>query len=811
METLLSKNPERSLTSPEEWDSLIDNPFNIGPFSRSIKADDWWVVTGMHVKLPDALAGRPAGTGKLLVCADTISIGKPGATQINCNDWSDVFLIGASVNQYNGCTFHRDLERSQGRFRIAVCGRTSEHFSPPDSRWVITTAVEGQDRDSFDMGDGRRPVQTEVYRWYTARSYKTSARQDPLPVSGAGFDACRTFLARLLLTAQSLFNAKRTADAYRLLDRLEAILAMGPGAASWQEVAAQCAATREMMQPPLPGSDHVPYLSPDVYGGVAGGYGPALKAYADTFQQFVNRAFNVEERKRAAQLMLDERADAIKFQELVNKQLTENFRIAGDNAAKAEASIKSQQGRVQQAEQTFQAGLRAWQKAKEREAAMAIAGAVFSFVSGIASTFAGNPAGAAGAAEAVAKAATTAQKLADLMKKLAKIVQVVAKIVMMCKEIADAAARIGNAKDFADRLTNVRREAESGGLAEAPSAAAYWDQLWLEVETLLTPAVGEGIGGAAEYLKELKVMIIYGRALTTAQAALPPIAQELARAALLAELAKRQQDAVAREISTLQAGQATPVLAAADLWLRHRSVQRSVLTALQNFDAAHRYWALTDERPQRDPSRSITDLAGDLLEVADIKARQQRALESFNPRPQDFTHESYAVPPSAVADLLRDGRFALRFTPDSGPLEGWGRVGRVRVDEIAVWIDWLPGKRPPSGKAEFTIRTDGSYYDQRVEANKLKTFQFAAAPVNLTFRYDPARAEQDRDKSVNIRARVAEDFRAAYSEPTLFTEWQVSLPKGGGGALSREALQGAVAGITLEFSGKYIKDKDRFF
>src|SRR5215212_6082934 len=108
-ETLMDNHTERSLAGPEEWDSLIDNPFNIGPFSRSAKADDWWVITGMHVKLPDALAGRPAGTSKLLVCADTISVGRAGATEINCNDWSDVLLIGASVIQYNGCTFQRDL------------------------------------------------------------------------------------------------------------------------------------------------------------------------------------------------------------------------------------------------------------------------------------------------------------------------------------------------------------------------------------------------------------------------------------------------------------------------------------------------------------------------------------------------------------------------------------------------------------------------------------------------------------------------------------------------------------------------------
>ena len=110
---------------------------------------------------------------------------------------------------------------------------------------------------------------------------------------------------------------------------------------------------------------------------------------------------------------------------------------------------------------------------------------------------------------------------------------------------------------------------------------------------------------------------------------------------------------------------------------------------------------------------------------------------------------------------------------------------------------------------EFTLRTDGDYYDQRVASGGVKPFRFNGARVNLTFRYDPDEADRGREQSINIRARVAEDFRAFYTEPTMFTEWQFSLPKGGGGAINREALQGAVSGIKLEFNGKYIKDPDR--
>jgi hypothetical protein len=802
---------------PDDWDSLIDNPFNIGPFSRSMKADDWWVITGMHVKLPEAMADRPAGTNKLLVFADTISVGISGAREIKLDGLSEVLLIGDTLNRSNDSTFYRNMLNGNETFRIAIFGR-----NPPINPNRFFFRIEGGTREGrillpgafswYDM-DVQRPAQIEFYFRGPVDGYPHlehyGTRTLPLPNFGPGFDACRAFLARLLLTAQSLFDAKRTDDANRLLDRLEnTLIALNPGVASWQELAAQVAATREMFQPQLPGSDRVPYLSPAVYGGVAGAYGPALKAFADTFQQFVNRTGDIDQRKRAARLILDERADAIRFQALVTKQLTDNLNIATDAVSRAQTSMESQKGRVDEAEKAFNSGLRAWRTQQERQAAMAIAGAVFSFVGSVGKIFAGNPAGAAdaaAAAAAAAKAATTIQKLVELMKKLSKLLQLIAKIVKMSLEIVAASDRISNAKEFAGRMANLEREAESGGLDDAPSASAYWDQLWVEVETALAPAVDERVHGADVYLKELKVMVIYGRALTSAQAAIPPIAQEMARASLLAELAKRQHEAVAKEVEILQAGQPASAMAAVALWLSHRSVQRAMFTVLQDFDASLRYWALTVERPQRNPFRPIKDLAGDLLEIADVQASFQRAVASFDPKPQDFERERFTVPETAVADFLRDGSFALRFTPDFGPVAGWGNVGRVRVVAVAVRVIWNKDKRPEEGKMELTIRTDGDYYDQRVVSGEVKPFRFIGSRVNLTFRYDHVL------QVITTPAAVSKDFRAFYIDPTLFTEWQFSLPKKED-IIDREALkalQGAVKGIELEFSGTFIKDADR--
>ena len=806
--------------SLDAFDSLIDNPFNIGPFKRATKAEDWWVITGMHVRLPEALADRPDGTGKLLVFADTISVGSSGENKIGFGNLSEVLLVSETLHMADGALAHRDMLEHKESFRLTVFSRNPtpgkefvvsiaggsrliRHSETTEHRWANDhVRAPSQVEFHFSLPVGLRPEDRRGH----------AHRQLPMPDAGPGFDACGEFLARVLLTAQSLFDAGNPADANLLLGRLEALLALNSGVASWQGLQAQCVATREMFLPQLPGPDRVPALTSAVYGDVAVSYGPALEGFVNKFDQFMDRSANIEQRRQAAMLMLRKEDNAIRFQTFVIGQLEKNLKDAMMDLDKAQASMRSQSENVEEAEKVFRSGLGQWQRERKLEAELAIAGAVISAVVGIAKIFAGKPADVAGVAAQAAKAGQIIAKIAVTLAKLEKILKSVWRLVEMIREILPAASRRMNAGALAARMGDVRREADAANLDGAPSESAYWDQFWLQVEEALATPIGEGVRGASEYLKQMKVLIIYGRAMTAAQTAIAPIAQELAQANLLATLAEEQHKATAQQIRALEAG-VPPSLLAASLWARHRSVRRAVFAALQDYDAAYRYWTLDVERQPPNPSRPIADMVGDLLDIADLKLSVQRALESFHPRPQDFRRASFELPAAEVANFLRDGSFALRFTPDFGPLAGWGRVGRVRVNEVAVWIIWADDRREKKPRpVEFTVRTDGVYHDQRVESGDIKEFRFIGSRVEQTFRYDPAR-EGEREKSIIVPAKVAEDFRDQFSEPTLFTRWQFSLPQHNGkiDPEALKALQGAVKGIELEFSGNYIKDAERFF
>lgn len=829
-----------------DWDAIIDRAGPVGPLERVIRPAHWWQVhIGMHVKLVDVLRladqGAIAGFShyRLLVFADTVDARLDPAAIIDI-DWLDCVVIIARRLLTNATLSFRS--RSSW-----LLGNYVRHVEPANVKMQLTRLVNWRDgeveRTSTLTGDLDDPLAPQVtfadFKYEGLHEVKMLPFQAlPMDFSLMPMAACRSLLERMLLAAQELGAQGKGELALELCGRLREMLALllaaqgnsalppeiynrlceamslVPDRTDWQPLALASANLHELLQPVRLSSDQLPYLSASFYGDLAKEHIPALQAYATDYSRMADRSFELEARKQAARRILGEKVDATAFQQLIAAQLSENLRLATTNVKRAQDAIEPQSANVSRAEGAFKAGLEAWKAAKEAEAAWAIVGAVFTFVSSVGSMFAGNASGAAGAAKAATDVASTASKLAEIMKKLVKVGQAIEKIVKMCLAIVAAAEKIADAGKFANDLAAISRESMTDDAKGAPSAAAQWDQLWLEVETQLAPAIKEGVGGAEEYLKELKILVIYGRALTTAQAVLPPLIQELARNRLQLEIASRQHDAVASEIAGLQQHQVLSNQAMHVLWGNYRRVQRLLLIALYQFDAAWRYWALDDTTVVRDDYRGITDLAGDLRAIADLKQMQARALEGFKPAPQEYRRAPYAIPAARREALLSGQRIGLRLSPADSPLSGWGQSSRVRVTEIHVWVEWVPGKRPSRGVIEFTVRTDGVYDDRRLMGRESKSFHFHGAPLDLTFRYDLAGTPMDQPgDAVRVRAAIAEEFRMSYSEPTLYTDWILSTPKvapGDTDTLDIGKLKADIAGIRVEFSGTYIKDPDRF-
>lgn len=807
-----------------DWDAVIDNPYHAGPLPRVSRAGNWWLVVGMRLGLDDALR-RVAGVktereneDRLLIFADTITAQHAADAPILCREFEHIVVMARRLEAGTQLLLEKrgwEITFRLGFYVGALSPTTQELSVERWMKWNDSSWVVHEVRGKTDLPNPLTPRQVMVSTYPLDEKKPLPFTQEAIDLNALPLPACNALLERMLFAAQALGMEGKGGLALDLLSRMEGLIALVPDHSAWQAASLGCRSALELLRPVRFDPDQVPYLSASFYGDIARDHVPALQAYAGTFARLSDRSYDLAARKQAAKLVLGEKDDANAFQKLVGQQLAENLRLATANIKRAQDSIEPQSGNVRRAEAEFKRGMDAWKAAKEREAAFAIVGAVFTFVSSVASMFGGNASGAAGAAKAAADVANTAAKLAEIMKVLVKVGQAIEKIVKMCLAIVAAVDKIDNAKKFADDLSALTRETMSDDAKGAPSAAAYWDQLWVEVETQLAPAIKEGVGGAEEYLKELKILVIYGRALTTAQTALPPLVQEIARAKLQTEIARRQHDAVAREIESLKKEETLSGQAMAVLWGNYRSVQRSLLVALTQFDAAYRYWALSDALPARDNHRGIADLAGDLVAIANLKNMQARALESFNPPPQPYTRQKYALPAHACEALLKGVRVDLRLMPTRGPLSTWGRVSRVRVNEIYVWVEWAEGQRPRKGEIEFTVRTNGAYDDRKLVQGQPKEFHFHGVPVNLSFRYDLAGLPADQPGDcIRVRAAIAEDFRTSYSEPTLYTDWILSSPKVEAGdteTIDLTKLKSAITGIRLEFAGTFIKDPDKVF
>ncbi|WP_158549403.1 hypothetical protein [Lysobacter silvisoli] len=807
-----------------DWDAIIDNPYHAGPLVRVSRAGNWWLVVGMRLDLADAIQ-RPGriktereNEDRLLIFADTVTAQHAADAPILCHEYEHIVVMARRLEagaqlllEKRGWEVVFRLGFYVGYLSPATLKRSVERWM----RWNDPQWGQHEVRGKTDLPNPLVPRQVKVSTYPLDEKKPLPFFEEAIDLSALPLPACKALLERMLFAAQALGMEGKGEQSLELLSRMEGLIALTPDVAAWQDVALGCRSAQELLRPVSFDPNQVPYLSASFYGDLAKEHVPALQAYAGTFARLSDRSYDLAARKQAAKQVLGEKDDANAFQKLVGQQLAENLRLATANVKRAQDCIEPQSSNVRRAEAEFKRGMDAWKAAKEREAALAIVGAVFSFVSGVASMFGGNAAGAAGAAKAAADVASTAAKLAEIMKVLVKVGQAIEKIVKMCMAIVAAVDKIDNAKKFADDLSAITRETLSEDAKGAPSAAAHWDQMWVEIETQLAPAIQEGVGGAEEYLKELKILVIYGRALTTAQAALPPLVQEIARSKLQTEIARRQHDAVAREIDALKKEQTLSGQAMVVLWGNYRAVQRSMLVALTQFDAAYRYWALSDVLPARDNHRGIADLAGDLVALADLKKLQARALESFNPPPQPYTRQKYALPAHACQALLKGERVDLRFTPTYGPMANWGRISRVRVNEIYVWVEWAEGQRPKQGEVEFTVRTNGAYDDRRLVQGQMKEFHFHGVPVNLTFRYDLAGTPPDQPGDcIRVRAAIAEDFRTSYSEPTLYTDWVLSSPKveaGDKDTVDLTQLKAAIKGIRVEFAGTFIKDPDKAF
>jgi hypothetical protein len=114
-------------------------------------------------------------------------------------------------------------------------------------------------------------------------------------------------------------------------------------------------------------------------------------------------------------------------------------------------------------------------------------------------------------------------------------------------------------------------------------------------------------------------------------------------------------------------------------------------------------------------------------------------------------------------------------------------MDRARVTRVQALIHGIDVAK----MLKVSIRTSGVYADQY----KKQKFSFSSKPEKLTFGYH----EEDGKIITDIPGEISKELQAAYFQPTLFTEWTISVDK--------KVIRDQVNKITLSFAGSAIQTK----
>lgn len=553
----------------------------------------------------------------------------------------------------------------------------------------------------------------------------------------------------------------------------------------------------------------VPRLSRELYKQLATVYVGVAKTYESQHQRFTDQGADLSERRRAAQLMLDNHSAATATLDALVARATvdrDQAKVAVDRAVD---TLRAQMIVIEQADTTFRSGIEEWKYQQQLEAAVKIITGVLGFAVAVGTTLAtagaaapaaggGAASGAAGTAKAaadnlkaVAEAGAEAAKqdgssIADMVKAMERILKIIDalqrinaqidQMLQVAKGLKSSAGKV----NLLDTLGNA--DQASLGLEDA-SGTVYWERFKLEAQRALEPAIKNGIRGARDYQLQLDTLVVYGQAVTAGQVTAVQAGQELVRLLLEQQGSARQRQNLTEYLKGISAQEEFNTTVLQQLYQHYLEAKVTLYVATKSYVAAHRYWALQDSIITPAIAKSAAELDEGL---ANIMADYYSALSTFTP--QDFAGVTVEIDDAAfLAGLRANGVATLPIQPDAPAFAG---MDRVRLTGVRVWLE---GARPQPGTRVYAlVATSGRYFDR----HRGQSFQFGSVePWELAFSY---LADEQGPRTVLIDGRVNEDDRRSFFEPTPFTEWRVSLPPRQNPGLDLSGLRRVV----LEFSGK---------
>jgi hypothetical protein len=562
------------------------------------------------------------------------------------------------------------------------------------------------------------------------------------------------------------------------------------------------------------GAAFVPYLTQDVYAGLADAFSTEAGQYESTYRTLSTQKAVDDQFIQLATTLLANQTSQSEYVTTLLGQAKLNY----DNAVAAVDAAQVNFGNAQRTAQSTQInfekiGIPLWEEKKIIDAVISLGTAVITFGVGIAGMLAGDPAGGAAgakaavdtaeaveqAAEAGTQIATMAKQLADTMAQLKKIVEALQKVYEFLKQVVLAAQNIQNAQKYADKMKGM--DVSTGG---ADLSATYQWQIYQQTtDALLADPVQQGIGYASDLKLAIDNVAVYGQALAAAQLAAVTAGQQYAEVQLQRELALQQQAELQQYVDSLQTGEQPVVAMMQQFYQRYVDAKSSLYAAIQGYRASYFYWALDQSMITPRIIDDVDSLDTGLGDLTKIALDKTAALQHFKPPPQTLTRKQLVIDdPALIAELAKTGAVKWALTLDSPAFAGFDR------SRLTLVRAWLEGAKPQGGGADvlLTLSTSGNYLDRLGGTN----FQFTSDPLARTFEYSVSPEDQGGAAwkfddgtygYVEVDGAVDREVSYAYFEPTPFSEWQLTVSQ------SSPVDVSAVTKVTLIFAGSVIPQK----
>ena len=369
------------------------------------------------------------------------------------------------------------------------------------------------------------------------------------------------------------------------------------------------------------------------------------------------------------------------------------------------------------------------------------------------------------------------------------------KITRIIKKIADLIDKLKGAMEAIQNLAtaNGLKISDFGNGILVPAGQdkevfdnAYWEVFKLTIDDILTPYTtgNTNIDGASNYLKQLKILAIYGQAVYANQVTVSQLRQKLFKLVLEAEVTRNQKgrlDAlVEQEERKEEILQGVKIITYQNL-LR---VKSQVVFYMDEQAAALKYWAVKPTL-RSDLLPSLGDAVGKLRDkLAQIEKERITAMRNFDSvEPMDV--HLLIDSTDLLGQLQTSGELSLTIPIDHESFRGFGRV---RIKRVRVYLN-DEAMRDVNKAVSIDISTSAHYYD-RYKGEQL--LEYVSSPFNKRFVY----RSKDKDHPI-ADGTVADEFEFSYFEPTPFTTWTIKI-------LDRSLVNFAkLDNVTLHLTGSW--------